>query len=213
MAPAGLAVPESLDDVRFALEELARRPDLQEPVVRGYVVVKVYAPDGELAYEFEDEMHSITAAGLALLLWPLLPYCGNASCSSVSPIYSNTFGLTTPSGFNMYLSFSYQVGSGSQPFSPGLTSLAAPISNGTGAGQLSYSSLGIAVGAGGITFSFTVTNSGPTDVTLSEFGIFANFVGNVTTGPFLAIYETLSSPVTLAPGSYASISVVVEYLG
>lgn len=203
-------LPEgTLEDVSYAFQQLAEREDLQEPLITGRIVIEVHRRDGRVE-RHEQEMRSITAAGVVLLLWPVIPYCSTTSCSGVTSIYVNSAAISSSVSTSLVSpTFSFQVGSGTKSFSPSITSLAAPISNGTGAGELVYSSVSATYGEYYLAVSFSVSNSSSTTVTVSEVGLFYTFAGTTD----LITYDTLSTAITLSPGDYATFQITISYSG
>jgi hypothetical protein len=173
-------------------------------------------------------MRSLTQYFLALMAIPLVGTFSSSSSTTALPIIANTFGFpsTQSTNTNYYAdvnwSWSIQVGSGSQAFSPTLTSLAAPIANGSGAGQLVYGNVNILWTSNAIYVYQTVYNYSQTTITVTEVGLAAtvsllyiNSSGGMSSTTFngLLSYDTFSVPITLPYGSLATFQISLEFSG
>jgi hypothetical protein len=123
---------------------------------------------------------------------------------------------------NITWDFSIQLGSGTQSFSPTLNSLAAPIANGSGAGQLYYNPVTVTYSGTNIYTYVTVINYSSTTINVTEIGLFVTIYvqyGN-NSNSFTAVTETLpltydifSPPITLPPNAIATFEVVLSFMG
>jgi hypothetical protein len=100
--------------------------------------------------------------------------------------------------------------------------LAAPIANGSGAGQLSYGS-GTSTYSGTTIYTYqTVINYSSTTINVTEIGL----IGTVyiqyqnssnayayVTYTYLLTYDTFSSAITLPPGAIATFEIALSFSG
>jgi len=205
----------------------------EQPTLTAYVEAKVYDKEGQLIQYRRQPMRSPTQWLLALMSIPLIGTYSSSSSSNATNILVNVLGLpsqqstyTDPTS-GVYLSaniewnFSIQVGSGTQAFSPTLNSLAAPIANGSGAGQLSYGSVTVTYSGTNIKTNVTVINYSTTTINVTEIGLVATvyiqYAGTTTytynTYTYLLTYDTFSPPITLLPGAVVIFSVVLSFTG
>ena len=185
--------------------------------------------DGNVIKRYKQKSHSPTANFIGLML-PLTWYntTGKSwtfvntsnSTFSYAPYISNAgVGVAYPcSGTNNndYI-VNILVGSGSQSNSYSAYNLNAPIANGSGTGQLLYSSpnipTGITINGNQVYFiiSQSYNNQSGGTITISEVGIITclNFptTGNVITTPGSSLiwYDVLSSPISVGSGQSAVI--------
>jgi len=191
--------------------------------------------DGRVIKRYKQKSHSPTANFIGLMI-PLTWYTltGNSwsiintsnSKNGYLPGISNTGeGITYPN--NGYSSNTYianiLVGSGSQSNPYSAYNLNAPISNGSGTGQLLYSSIStptsIAINSNQAYFiiSQSYNNQSGGTITISEVGIIVYiYIGEAyataqytieQAGNTLVWYDTLSSPISVGIGQ----SVVIYY--
>jgi len=197
-----------------------------EPTLKAYIEVKVYDNVGHIVQHYRQAMRSPTQYFLALVSIPLAGTYSSSSSTSAQGILTSVLGLPsqigTPYTANIAWNWIIQLGSGTQSYSPTLTSLAAPISNGTGAGQLSYGSVSVGYSSNTISTYIVVTNNSGSAITVTEIGLigtvyiyYYNSSGNFTSNSytFLLTYDTLSSPVTLNPGYVATFEVILQFSG
>jgi len=191
--------------------------------------------DGKVIKRYKQKSHSPTANFIGLML-PLTWYNAtgnswsiiNTSNSTISyqPTLSNYgVGIEYPStGYNSNTYFiGILVGSGSNSNPYNAYNLNAPISNGSGTGQLLYSSpntpTNITINGNQAYFiiSQSYANQSGETITISEVGIIVYLIiGNsavgsasyqATVGNTLVWYDVLSSPISVANGQ----SVVIYY--
>jgi len=202
-----------------------------EPSFKAYIEAKVYDKEGRIIQHHRQPMRSLTQYFLALMSIPLVGTYQNASTNQATGILTNVLGLpsqqyTNPvsstNSANISWDFSIQVGSGSQPFSPTLTSLAAPIANGTSSGNLSYSAPTVSYGSASISVTITVTNPSASTVSITEIGLLGTIyiqywnTNNVyTPAPysFLLSYDTFSTPVSIPPAGFATFQITISFTG
>ena len=205
-------------------------PDGQ-PTLTAYIEAKVYDREGHVIQYHRQPMRSPTQWLLALMAIPLIGTYSSSSSSQVPSFLVNVLGL--PSQVNSYLfesynsaniswDFSIQLGSGTQAFSPTLNSLAAPIANGSGAGQLSYGTVTATYSGTTIYTYVTVINYSSTTINVTEIGLMttiyvqfqnSNNAYQVNKYVYLLTYDTFSPAITLPPGAIATFKVAISFSG
>ena len=187
--------------------------------------------EGNIIKRYKQKSHSPTANFIGLML-PLTWYVNtgnswtftntsNSTFSYKPTIASPGFGIRYPNisiNNNDYI-VSIPVGSGSNSSPYSAYNLNAPISNGSGAGQLLYSSLStptnITINGNQAYFiiSQSYANQSGGTINISEVGIIIYLFTsdasdvNVETGNLLVWYDTLSSPISVGNGQ----SIVIYY--
>jgi hypothetical protein len=133
-----------------------------------------------------------------------------------------TYGNGYTGTANITWSWSIQLGSGTQTFSPTLTSLAAPIANGSGAGQLVYGYATVTYIGTSIYTSITVSNDTSDTINVTEIGLVGTIditysigLGKYATNSsnFLLSYDTLSTAISIPPNSLATFQVTISFSG
>jgi len=214
-------------------------PDYQslpadEPTFKAYIEATVYDKEGYVIQHHRQSMRSLTQYFLALMSIPIQGTSQNAGANQATGILTNVLGLpsviTSLYVFNnRYLgtaniiwSWSIQLGSGTQTFSPTLTSLAAPIANGSGAGQLVYGYATVTYIGTSMYTTITVSNDTSDTIDVTEIGLVGtiDIVYNVSGGAyatnsynFLLSYDTLSTAISIPPGSLATFQVTISFSG
>ncbi len=197
-------------------------PD-EGPSFKAYIEAKVYDKEGHLIQHHRQPMRSLTQYFLALMAIPIIGTYQGVSTNSAPGILVNVLGLPSQITGNSYSAniawnWSIQVGSGTQPFSPTLTGLALPISNGTGAGQLSYGTVGVTYAGTSIFISVTVTNYTSNTVTVTEIGLLGQIVisyslSSTSTYNFLLSYDTFSTPISIPGYAMATFQITLSFMG
>jgi len=205
-------------------------PD-EQPTLMAYIEAKVYDREGHVVHQYRQPMRSLTQYFLAVMMIPLIGTYSSSSSSQALSFLGNVLGLPSqqysyPSGAknsaNISWDFSIQLGSGTQSFSPSLTSLAAPIANGTGAGELSYSSSSVSYTATSITITTTVINYSYSTISITEIGLIGNIyiqywnssnAFTINTYSFLLSYDTFSPPISLPPSGLAAFQITLTFTG
>jgi len=196
-----------------------------------FLTIIVRDNDGKIIRKYKQKSHSPTANFIGLML-PLTWYLTTGNSWSIVNTSNTTysyapsipipgFGIGYPcngTNHNDYI-VNILVGSGSSSNPYNAYNLNAPISNGSGTGQLLYSSISIPTGItingnqAYFIISQSLANQSGTTITISEVGIitylnFTNMDSNTTTpGSSLVWYDVLSSPISIANGQ----SVVIYY--
>jgi hypothetical protein len=203
----------------------------EESSFKAYVEAKVYDKEGHLIQHHRQPMRSPTQSFLALMSIPLIGTYGTSSSTTATNILVNVLGLPEQQYSyavgaynlaNILWDFSIQLGSSTQPFSPTLTTLAAPIANGSGAGQLSYGSVTATYSGTNIYIYETVINYSSTTINVTEIGLIAtiyiqymnsNNQYAYVTYTALLTYDTFSPAITLPPGGIATFKVILSFSG
>jgi hypothetical protein len=206
----------SEDDI--ILNEILSDRDIPgEPPFKAYVEATVYDKDGNIIQHHRQPMRSLTQYFLGLVAIAVVATYQGPSTNEAPPIISNIFGFpsqVSASPSAIWWSWSIQLGSGTQSFSPTLNSLAAPIANGSGSGQLQYGSFYVSYTATSIITGITVFNATATTVTVSEIGLFAAVtLYNVGTYNFLLSYDTFSTPISIPGNSFATFQIILSFSG
>jgi hypothetical protein len=217
---AKLIIPDDLPDER--------------PTLTAYIEAKVYDEKGHLIQYRRQPMRSPTQWLLALMSIPLMGTYSTTSSDQATSILVNVLGLPSQQSTysapaagiyysaNIVWNFSILLGSGTQPFSPELNSLAAPIANGSGAGQLYYNTLTSTYSGTNINTYLTVINYSSTTINITEIGLVATVyvqygtnynVFTSVTKTYLLTYDTFSPPITLPPNGIATFEVVLTFSG
>jgi hypothetical protein len=131
-------------------------------------------------------------------------------------------GTYSGNAANIAWQWSIQLGSGTQAFSPTLTGLAAPILNGTGSGQLVYSTVAVSNIGSSVFVLGAVSNSTSSAINVTEIGlqctIYLQYVDSsdnyaVNTYNFLLSYDTFSTAISIPAGSMATFQIVISFTG
>jgi len=193
-----------------------------EPSFKAYVEAKVYDKEGHLIQHHRQPMRSLTQYFLALMAIPIIGTYQGASVNQAPGILTSVLGL--PSSINAVYDaniswdWAIQLGSGTQAFSPTLTGLAAPILNGTGAGQLSYGSLSVSYAGSTIYVSIQVTNTTSSTISVTEIGLRGTIYiqysnGSVSTYSFLLSYDTFSTAISVPALGMAIFQITLSFTG
>jgi hypothetical protein len=205
-------------------------PD-EQPAFKAYIEAKVYDKEGHLIQYHKQPMKSLTQYFLALMSIVVAGTYQGPSTNQATGILVNVLGL--PSQQYSYLTASYnsanilwdwsiRLGSGTQAFSVSLTGLAAPIANGTGAGELYYGALSVSYTSSSIIVMVTVTNYSASAISVSEIGLFANVYiqyqnsSNAyayNTYSFLLSYDTFSTPISIPSNGLAAFQIALTFTG
>ena len=196
-------------------------PD-EQPAFKAYIEAKVYDKEGHLIQYHRQPMRSLTRYFLALMSIPILGTYQNASTNSAQNLLVNVLGLpsniTLGNGTaNIYWDFSIQLGSGTQTFSPTLTGLAAPIANGTGTGQLVYSTISALYVGSSIIVLIQVSNSTSSAIPVTEIGLWGIVYTRAYTGAssynFLLSYDTFSTAIQIPASGMAMFQITLSFTG
>jgi len=205
-----------------------------EPSFKAYIEAKVYDKEGHLIQYHRQPMRSLTQYFLALMSIPIIGTYQRSSTYQATPILTNILGLPSqqstyiwsndPSynSANILWTWSIQLGSGTQSFSPTLTGLAAPIANGSGAGELVYGSLSVGYASTTIIVILTVSNYSSSTVSVTEIGLLTNVIIQYQNSSnqyatlsytYLLSYDTFSTAISIPPNSLAAFQITLSFTG
>jgi len=185
--------------------------------------------EGNIIKKYKQKSHSPTANFIALML-PITFYNNLGNPLAITTVsgstinyYPNTntyyYEVIYPNNLNNYNTYivNIMVGSGSQSNPYNAYNLNAPISNGSGTGQLLYSSpdtpteITISDNQAYFIVSQSLTNQSGGTITISEIGIITSigimysYTVTMYGGNVLVWYDVLSSPISLSNGQSATI--------
>jgi len=198
---------EELKEYEKEILALAKSSPLQK-TMKSYYVIVVRDRDGRIIDRREGKLRSLTTG----FLWIVANMLGLYNLSFTVPGYPTL--VTAGCSYN-YASSKYLIilGSGTQAFSPTLTSLSAPI---PGASiNVSYNYNVTSSGVVQAIFYGVYGNNGSNAINVSEFGLqlTATPCNTSSSGNYLLTYDTLSTPVTVPSGGSISIAIVVNLPG
>jgi len=196
-------------------------PD-EQPTFKAYIEAKVYDNEGHLIHYHRQPMRSLTQYFLALMAIPIIGTYQGALINQAPGILTSVLGLpsqqNTTQSANILWDWAIQLGSGTQAFSLTLTGLAAPILNGTGAGQLSYGSLSVSYAGSAIYVSIQVTNTTSSTISVTEIGLRGTIYiqysgGSINTYSFLLSYDTFSTAISVPALGMAIFQITLSFTG
>jgi len=205
---AKLIIPDDLSD--------------EQPTFKAYVEAKVYDNEGHLIQYHRQPMRSLTQYFLALMAIPIIGTYQGALINQAPGILTSVLGLpsqqNTTQSANILWDWAIQLGSGTQAFSLTLTGLAAPILNGTGAGQLSYGPLSVSYAGSAIYVSIQVTNTTSSTISVTEIGLRGTIYiqysgGSINTYSFLLSYDTFSTAISVPAYGMAVFQITLSFTG
>jgi len=206
---AKLIVPENLSD--------------EQPTFKAYVEAKVYDKEGHLIQHHRQPMRSLTKYFLALMAIPIIGTYQWSSIHSAPGILTNVLGLPSAisgnsNSANILWNWSIQLGSGTQAFDLSLNALAAPIANGSGTGELYYSTQSVSYAGSEMFTSLTVYNLTSSTITVTEIGLQGTVViqyssGNRSIYNFLLSYDTFSTAVSIPASGMAVFQITLSFTG
>jgi hypothetical protein len=216
-------------NIEFPKSVCDERKDIDSSTFKVYLIAIVKDPNGNIIQIHRQKSHSPTPNFIGLLL-PLIWFNYNNISYTITNTGGNTYSyepqlavsvacISYPStGTNCptYLAM-IQVGSGSQPNPSTATSLAAPISNGSGTGQLLYGAISIPsniTASGSSTYFYiaqTYNNQSGGTINITEVGVILNLYTSVSgacstnAGQVLVWYDVLSSAISIPNGGSLTI--------
>jgi hypothetical protein len=226
-----MMVGKDISDISVKVPEDAYDTGKHIPTFSAYLTAIVRDSTGRVVRVHRQRSHSPTANFMGLLLplnWYIstgqtftLTNTSNSTCSYHPNFGKATYCLTYPNnGFNWqsYLVM-IQVGSGTQSNPYNAYSLASPIANGSGTGQLVYgtpsvSNTAIVSGSSAyIVIEQTFSNQTSSTIDITEVGIIVNVQttctncqGSTNCGQLLVWYDALSSAISVPAGGYLTIA-------
>ena len=197
-----------------------------EPTFKTYIEAKVYDKEGHIIDYRRQPMRSLTQYFLALMSILLIGTTQSTSVISAPAFLVNALGLpsqiSTTGSANIVWDWSIQLGSGTQAFSLTLSSLAAPIANGSGAGQLLYGTISVGSISNAIYITTVVSNSTDSSINVTEIGlqgtIYIQYQNSsssysIYTYNYLLSYDTFSTAISIPAGGMATFQVVISFTG
>jgi hypothetical protein len=223
-------INKGIDDIDIDMPKDVYDTGKQVPTFNAYLTAVVRDSESRVIKIHRQRSRSPTA-NFILLMLPLAYFVNTnssvaikntgGSAISYQPGMSNlAFDISYPNSANNYPTYllMIQVGSGTQSNPYSAYSLASPIANGSGAGQLVYgqpsipSNITVSGSEAYFTISQTFNNSSGSTITITEVGIIVN-IQAVTSyassqanfGSVLIWYDTLSSPISVPNGGSVTI--------
>jgi len=217
------------EDLDYILEPFKEeKEENNKQIISEKIIAIIRDAKGNIIDKREQKMRSLTQYYLALMSIPIFSTYSSATNNTTTSILANVLGLPNPeySYDSNYVTINFdmsiQLGSGTQSFSPTLNSLNAPITNGTGTGQLIYYSPAVLYTNNSISVLITVSNSSSNTITVSEIGLigiiylmYTNGSANYTYTPYnyLLSYDTFSSPINIPNGGSVSFKIIITFSG
>jgi hypothetical protein len=224
-------IGKTVDDMYASmLPEDAYPSDREQPTFKAYLTVIVRDANGDIVKVHKQWSHSPTSNFMSVFL-PYNWYANTGQSSAITNTNGSSYTYNPAAGNNAnplyypntsgnyptYLAM-IQVGSGHQSNPYSAYSLAAPIANGSGTGQLVYGQPSVSsspvVSGSSIYFyiSQTLNNYSGGTITITEVGMLLNVTiwvpssGKIVNiGNVLVWYDVLSSPVSVPNGGSVAI--------
>jgi len=231
-----MIIGKGIDNIDIELPRSAydEGKDIDSPTFKAYLIAIVRDSKGNIIQVHRQKSHSPTSNFIGLIL-PLTWFNSNNTSYTITNIGGSTNSYKPALTYNASC-ISYpnnatncptyfvtiQVGSGSQPNPFSATKLAAPISNGSGAGQLFYGQATITPNfmvSGSSTYFSIVqmfTNVSGDTINITEVGIVLNlylaqsYECSTNVGQILVWYDVLSS--TISVPNNASVAIVYTFM-
>ena len=219
------------EDLDYILEPFKEEDNNKEEdnkqIISEKIIAIVRDAKGKIIDKREQKMKSLTQYYLALMTIPIMGTYKKGTNNQASPFMTNILGLPSQQAVNTLQSagssaigfdFSIQLGSGTQSFTPTLNSLNAPISNGTGTGQLNYNTNSVSLINNSIYTLTTVSNSSGNTITVSEIGLMGAITTcgcceGCTTRYDLLSYDTFTFPIQIPQGGSATFQIIITFSG
>ena len=208
-------------NIEFPKSVYDEREDIDSSTFKVYLIAIVKDSNGNVIQIHKQKSHSPTVNFIGLLL-PLIWFNYNNSSYTITNTGGTTYSYkpqlvssaacisypSTVTNCPTYLAM-IQVGSGSQPNPSTATKLAAPISNGSGTGQLLYGAISIPsnVTVSGSSAYFyiaqTYINQSGGTINITEVGVILNlytalsYQCSTNVGQVLVWYDVLSSAISI----------------
>jgi len=223
-------VGKGIEDIDITIPKDTYNIGKDTPTFNAYLTIVVRDSEGRVVNVHRQRSHSPTANFIGLML-PLthfyvtgnsytLKNTGGSTYSYEPAINANAFCISYPNSKTNYPSYvvMIQVGSGQQSNPYTAYSLAAPIANGSGTGQLVYgqpsvpSNITVSGSSAYFTISQAFINNSGSTITITEVGIVtylqfsqSNNWSNETFGQVLVWYDALSSSISVPNGGSVTI--------
>jgi hypothetical protein len=225
-----MMINKGIEDIDINMPKDAYDTGKQVPTFNAYLTVVVRDSESRVIKIHRQMSHSPTA-NFILFMLPLTYFTNTGSPVTIKNTGGSTnnyqpgmstsaFAISYPNSANNYPTYllMIQVGSGTQSNPYSAYSLASPIANGSGAGQLVYgqpsipSNITVSGSEAYFTISQTFNNSSGSTITITEVGIIVNiqavaaYASSQTNfGSVLMWYDTLSSPISVPNGGSVTI--------
>jgi len=230
-----MMISKGIENIDIHMPDDAYNTRKDMPTFNTYLTVIVRDSEGNIIKVHKQKSHSPTTNFIALLL-PVNYYTstnrsititGLAGASwNYQPAFSNNgYNITYPNDGNSFYSYLLEiyVGSGTQSNPLTATNLAAPIANGSGAGQLIYGAVSVSpsITVNGSSAYFyisqTFSNQSGGTITITEVGVVTKIsIFNIYVDAYEGIYtlltwyDTLSSPISVPNGGSTTIGYIFE---
>jgi len=225
-----MIVGKGIEEIDITMPKDSYDTGKDTPTFRAYLTVVVRDSEGKVVKVHRQKSHSPTANFIGLML-PLTYFNVTGNSYTLTNTGGSTYGykpainagaqcISYPNSKNNNPSYivMIQVGSGQQSNPYAAYSLAAPIANGSGTGQLVYgqpsipSNITVSGSSAYFTISQTFNNNSGGTVTITEVGIITYLqfsesgnYSNQTFGQVLLWYDVLSSSISVANGGSVTI--------
>jgi len=211
------------EDLDYILEPFKEdKKEYNKQIISEKIIAIVRDAKGNIIDKREQKMKSLTQYYLALMSIAILGTYSNTTSNTATSILTNVLGLpsqvSSSTTATITFNISIQLGSGTKSFSPTLNSLASPIANGSGTGQLYYNSPSFLYTSNSISILDIVSNNSGNTITVSEIGLMGTVNTNSSSGisstnNFLLSYDTFSTPIQIPQGGSASFQIVITFSG
>jgi len=225
-----MMVSKGIEDIDIRMPRDAYNTGNDIPTFNAYLTAIVRDSEGKVVKVHRQRSRSPTA-NFILLMLPLIYFTNTASSVTIKNTGGSTFSYQPGIGARVqtisypnsslfrptYLAM-IQVGSGAQSNPYAAYSLASPIANGSGTGQLVYgqpsipSNIIVSGSSASFYISQTYNNNSGGAITITEVGIIlyitltSAYGTDVTTiGNVLVWYDVLSSPISVPNGGSVTI--------
>ena len=226
-----MLIGKDVSDISVKVPEDAHNTGKHMPTFSAYLIAIVRDSTGRVVGVHRQRSHSPTANFMGLFLslnWYIstgqaftLTNTSNSTCSYQPNLNSSANCLSYPNNNVNYQTYlvMIQVGSGTQSSPFNAYSLAAPIANGSGTGQLVYGtpSVSTTVTVSGSSAYFvieqTFSNQTSSTIDVTEVGIItsvqivcANCSSSTACGQLLVWYDVFSSAISVSAGGSLTIA-------
>jgi hypothetical protein len=223
------------EDLNYILEPLKEdKEEYNKQIISEKIIAIVKDINGKIIDKREQKMRSLTQYFLALMSIVILGTYSGGTGATATGILTNIFGFPSQISSSccgaIYFDYSMYLGSGTQPFSPTINSLKAPICWGTGKGCLDFLNENIYYNNNSISDVMSVINKSGNTIAVREIGIqstitvvntqytgvivmtSSNSYTNITNSYYLS-YDTFNTPILIPNGSSASFQIIINFSG
>jgi len=225
-----MMVGKEIEDIDAVMPRDAYNIGKDTPTFNVYLTVVVRDSEGKVVKVHRQRSHSPTANFIGLML-PLTYFVATGNSYTIKTTGGSTYSyqplnnnnspcISYPNSAHSFPSYivMIQVGSGQQSNPYTAYSLAAPIANGSGTGQLVYgqpmipSNITVSGSSAYFAISQAFSNNSGGTVTITEVGIVTQIVlaasvnsSSSFSGNILMWYDVLSSPISVPNGGSVTI--------